>query len=36
MKGRCQIARGDECIREGFIYEYEEWTDHLVYYINAK
>ena len=25
-----------ECIREGFIYEYGEWTDHLVYYINAK
>ena len=25
-----------ECKREGFIYEYGEWTDHLVYYINAK
>jgi len=25
-----------ECMREGFIYEYEEWTDHLVYYINAQ
>ena len=25
-----------ECIRKGFIYEYGEWTDHLVYYINDK
>lgn len=25
-----------ECIRKGFIYEYDEWTDHLVYYINSK
>lgn len=25
-----------ECIRKGFIYELEEWTDHLVYYINAQ
>lgn len=25
-----------ECIREGFIYEDGEWTDHLVYYVNAK
>lgn len=25
-----------ECVRKGFIYEYEEWTDHLVYYINSK
>ena len=25
-----------ESIREGFIYENEEWTDHLVYYINAE
>ncbi len=24
-----------ECTRKGFIYEYEEWTDHLVYYVNA-
>ena len=24
-----------ECVRKGFIYEYEEWTDHLVYYINS-
>jgi [ribosomal protein S5]-alanine N-acetyltransferase len=25
-----------ECIRKGFIYEFEEWTDNLVYYINSK
>ena len=25
-----------ECIRKGFIYEHDEWTDHLVYYKNAK
>jgi [ribosomal protein S5]-alanine N-acetyltransferase len=25
-----------ECIRKGFIYENEEWTDHLVYCINSK
>ncbi len=25
-----------ECTRKGFIYEDDEWTDHLVYYINAK
>jgi [ribosomal protein S5]-alanine N-acetyltransferase len=25
-----------ECVRKGFIYEYGEWTDHLVYYINSK
>ncbi|MBA9028534.1 GNAT family N-acetyltransferase [Peribacillus huizhouensis] len=25
-----------ECVRKGFIYEYEEWTDHMVYYINSK
>lgn len=25
-----------ECVRKGFIYEYEEWTDHLIYYINSK
>lgn len=23
-----------ECIRKGFIHEYDEWTDHLVYYKN--
>jgi [ribosomal protein S5]-alanine N-acetyltransferase len=23
-----------ECVRKGFIYEGEEWTDHLIYYIN--
>ncbi len=23
-----------ECVRKGFIYEFEEWTDNLVYYIN--
>lgn len=25
-----------ECIRKGFIYENDEWTDHLVYYKNLK
>ncbi|MFT4415775.1 GNAT family N-acetyltransferase [Fredinandcohnia humi] len=25
-----------ECTRKGFIYENDEWTDHLIYYINAK
>lgn len=25
-----------ECIRKGFLYEYEEWTDHLVYYMNSQ
>ena len=25
-----------ECIRKGFIYENEKWTDHLVYYIKIK
>ncbi|RLQ92402.1 GNAT family N-acetyltransferase [Falsibacillus albus] len=25
-----------ECIRKGFIYEFGEWTDHLIYYCNAK
>lgn len=24
-----------ECIRKGFIYEHDEWTDHLVYYKNS-
>ncbi|MEI5906838.1 GNAT family protein [Bacillus spongiae] len=24
-----------ECKRKGFIYENDEWTDHLVYYVNA-
>ena len=24
-----------ECMRKGFIYENNEWTDHLVYYKNA-
>lgn len=24
-----------ECVRKGFIFEYGEWTDHLVYYINS-
>ncbi|MBB6452667.1 RimJ/RimL family protein N-acetyltransferase [Salirhabdus euzebyi] len=24
-----------ECIREGFIHEFGEWTDNLVYYVNA-
>jgi [ribosomal protein S5]-alanine N-acetyltransferase len=25
-----------ECTRKGFIYEFGEWTDNLVYYINAE
>lgn len=25
-----------ECTRKNFIYEFEEWTDNLVYYMNAK
>ncbi|MCA1065717.1 GNAT family protein [Rossellomorea sp. AcN35-11] len=25
-----------ECVRKGFIHEHGEWTDHLIYYINAK
>ncbi|MDY0407415.1 GNAT family N-acetyltransferase [Virgibacillus soli] len=25
-----------ECTRKGFIYEFEEWTDNLVYYMNSK
>jgi [ribosomal protein S5]-alanine N-acetyltransferase len=25
-----------ECIRQGFIFENNEWTDHLIYYINHK
>ena len=25
-----------ECSRKGFIYEFEEWTDNLVYYTNSK
>lgn len=25
-----------ECIRKGFIYEFEEWTDNLVYCMNSK
>lgn len=25
-----------ECTRKGFIFEEEKWTDHLVYFINAK
>ncbi|WP_121615514.1 GNAT family N-acetyltransferase [Virgibacillus halodenitrificans] len=25
-----------ECTRKGFIYEFEEWTDNLVYFMNAK
>nr|WP_036618543.1 GNAT family N-acetyltransferase [Paenibacillus alvei] len=24
-----------ECIRKGFIYENDAWTDHLIYYVNA-
>ncbi|MCA1031281.1 GNAT family N-acetyltransferase [Bacillus timonensis] len=25
-----------ECVRKGFIFENDEWTDHLIYYINAQ
>lgn len=25
-----------ECVRKGFIYEFGEWTDNLIYYINAE
>ena len=25
-----------ECLRKGFIFENEEWTDHLVYYANSQ
>ncbi|AIF42842.1 GNAT family acetyltransferase [Virgibacillus sp. SK37] len=25
-----------ECVRKGFIYEFEEWTDNLVYFMNAQ
>ncbi|OZM57587.1 GNAT family N-acetyltransferase [Lottiidibacillus patelloidae] len=25
-----------ECIRKGFIYEFDEWADNLIYYINSK
>jgi ribosomal-protein-alanine N-acetyltransferase len=25
-----------ECIRRGFIYEFDEWTDNLIYFINSK
>lgn len=25
-----------ECIRKGFIFEFGEWTDHLIYYKNAR
>ncbi len=25
-----------ECIRKGFIYEFDEWTDNLIYYKNSK
>jgi [ribosomal protein S5]-alanine N-acetyltransferase len=24
-----------ECVRKGFLFENEEWTDHIIYYINA-
>ncbi|MGF3104701.1 GNAT family N-acetyltransferase [Rossellomorea sp. DUT-2] len=25
-----------ECIRKGFIYEFGEWTDNMIYYLNAR
>nr|WP_028594422.1 GNAT family N-acetyltransferase [Paenibacillus assamensis] len=25
-----------ECVRQGFIYEFGEWTDNLIYFINSK
>ncbi|BCB02616.1 GNAT family N-acetyltransferase [Bacillus sp. KH172YL63] len=30
------VGMAFECVRKGFIYENEEWTDHLVYYMNSK
>lgn len=30
------IGMDFECIRKGFIYEYGEWTDNLIYFINSK
>jgi [ribosomal protein S5]-alanine N-acetyltransferase len=25
-----------ECVRKGFIYEFDEWTDHLIYFVNSR
>ncbi|WP_332645218.1 GNAT family N-acetyltransferase [Lysinibacillus sp. 54212] len=25
-----------ECVRKGFIFEFDEWTDNLIYFINSK
>jgi [ribosomal protein S5]-alanine N-acetyltransferase len=25
-----------ECVRKGFIYEFDEWTDNLIYFVNAR
>ena len=36
MKLAESVGMEFECIRKGFIYENNEWTDHLVYYKNAK
>lgn len=36
MKLAESVGMDFECIRKGFIYENNEWTDHLVYYKNAK
>ena len=35
MKLAESVGMEFECIRKGFIYENDEWTDHLVYYMNA-
>lgn len=36
MKLAESVGMEFECIRKGFIYENNEWTDHLVYFKNAK
>lgn len=35
MKLAESVGMQFECICKGFIYEYDEWTDHLVYYKNS-
>ena len=35
MKLAESVGMEFECIRKGFIYEYDEWTDHLIYYKNS-
>ncbi|MGM9968043.1 N-acetyltransferase [Rummeliibacillus sp. TYF005] len=36
MKLAESVGMEFECIRKGFIYENDEWTDHLVYYKNSQ